>query len=197
MNQFGEFLNQHIAVTVMMMASFIAEIITIATALLKIKKDTKLSELLSCIIIALLLLCATSIGYLAMQYNIQQTQERDDVTASPETEAPSTASPVTDVPPTAPPETAPPTAKPFYGVWWGAYYTEAEAQNLAESVREKGFDPKVFVTTDWSNLNSDEYYVVAVGVYSSEDEADEALLDIEKSCPGAYVKYSGNWQGQN
>ena len=44
---------------------------------------------------------------------------------------------------------------PFYGIWCGAAKTEAEAQKQAKKIRENGFDAQVFVTTDWSNLNTE------------------------------------------
>ena len=46
---------------------------------------------------------------------------------------------------------------PFYGIWCGAAKTEAEAQKQAKKIREDGFDAQVFVTTDWSNLNTEKW----------------------------------------
>lgn len=85
----------------------------------------------------------------------------------------------------------------FYGIWCSAAKTESVAQERAEIVSRSGFETQVFVTTDWSNLNSVKWYVIAAGVYSSEEEATVALPSIQTVCPDAYIKYSGNWQGQD
>ena len=47
-------------------------------------------------------------------------------------------------------------ADSFYGIWCGASKTEAEAQKQVNAVKESGFDARMFVTTDWSNLNSEK-----------------------------------------
>ena len=53
----------------------------------------------------------------------------------------------------------------------------------------KGF---VFTTTDWSNLNSEKWYVVTAGQYGTEKEANNKLDAVQKYYPDAYVKYSGD-----
>lgn len=84
---------------------------------------------------------------------------------------------------------------PFYGIWCGAAKTEAEAQKQAKKIRENGFDAQVFVTTDWSNLNTEKWYVITAGTYGTEEAASAVLPDVQRVCSNAYIKYSGNWQG--
>lgn len=84
---------------------------------------------------------------------------------------------------------------PFYGIWCGAAKTEAEAQKQVKKIRENGFDAQVFVTTDWSNLNTEKWYVITAGTYGTEKAASAVLPDVQRVCSDAYIKYSGNWQG--
>ena len=84
---------------------------------------------------------------------------------------------------------------PFYGIWCGAAKTEAEAQKQVKKIRENGFDAQVFVTTDWSNLNTEKWYVITAGTYGTGKAASAVLPDVQRVCSNAYIKYSGNWQG--
>ena len=84
---------------------------------------------------------------------------------------------------------------PFYGIWCGAAKTEAEAQKQAKKIRENGFDAQVFVTTDWSNLNTEKWYVITAGIYGTKEAASAVLQDVQRVCSDAYIKYTGNWQG--
>ena len=84
---------------------------------------------------------------------------------------------------------------PFYGIWCGAAKTEAEAQKQAKKIRENGFDAQVFVTTDWSNLNTEKWYVITAGIYGTKEAASAVLQDVQRVYSDAYTKYSGNWQG--
>lgn len=86
---------------------------------------------------------------------------------------------------------------PFYGIWCEAYKNESNAQAATKKYINKGIDARVFVTTDWSNLNSQKWYIVSAGIYSSKKEAKAALNEIQRQYPDAYVKYSGSWQGAN
>ena len=83
----------------------------------------------------------------------------------------------------------------FYGIWCNASKSFSEAQKAADNFSQKGFDAQVFVTSDWSNLNSEKWYVVTTGVYFSKEEAKAALSGVQAVYPDAYIKYSGNWQG--
>lgn len=81
---------------------------------------------------------------------------------------------------------------PFYGIWIGADKDEYEANQTADKAIAKGINAKVFLTTDWSNLNTKKYYVITAGVYETKEEA-KSQLDriIELGYEQAYVKYSG------
>ena len=59
----------------------------------------------------------------------------------------------------------------------------------------KDLSAEVFLTTDWSNLNTESYYVVTAGTYGTEGEANANLAAVQSFCSDAYVKYSGNYQG--
>lgn len=89
------------------------------------------------------------------------------------------------------------TPTPFYGIWCEAYKNESNAQAATKKYINKSIDARVFITTDWSNLNSQKWYIVSAGVYSSKEEANAALPAIQRRYPDAYVKYSGSWQGAN
>ena len=82
---------------------------------------------------------------------------------------------------------------PFWGIWVGASTDPGEAEAIASAVRDQGFEADVVLTTDWSNLNSEPWYVVTAGRHDSEDQAN-ALLGAVQSAgwPDAYVKYSGD-----
>lgn len=83
----------------------------------------------------------------------------------------------------------------FYGIWCYGSRGWEDAENYAETMRQNGYDAQVFLTTDWSNLNTDPYWVVTAGQYASEEAAYQALPSVQNWCADAYVKYSGNWQG--
>lgn len=83
----------------------------------------------------------------------------------------------------------------FYGIWYGATKSESEAKNMALGMTDKGFDGRVFVTTDWSNLNSEKWYTITAGVYPSKEAAEAALPNVQAIYSSAYVKYSGDYIG--
>ena len=84
---------------------------------------------------------------------------------------------------------------PFWGVWAIALHDQAKAQRCAdEYTSETGIQATVFLTTDWSNLNSDPWYVVSIGTYPSREAAEQALPGIQAmGHEDAYVKYSGDY----
>ena len=85
---------------------------------------------------------------------------------------------------------------PFWGVWVGAFKTEGEAQAYANEWAAKGFSAEVYLTTDWSNLNSEPWYVITVGSFATEGEAYAVVGSAQSSGqPDAYVKYSGDYIG--
>ena len=82
---------------------------------------------------------------------------------------------------------------PFYGIWVSASKSHDDAQRVSDEVTSNGFNGYVEITTDWSNLNSEEWYVVTAGKYASESEAKNELSNVKKVYPDAYVKYSGDY----
>ncbi|MBR1630176.1 MAG: hypothetical protein IJ679_13085 [Lachnospiraceae bacterium] len=85
--------------------------------------------------------------------------------------------------------------QPFYGIWVIGTKDYTEANNKAQEVRNNGFDGQVYVTTDWSNLNSERWFVVTAGSYPNEESAKEKLPNVQALYKDAYVKYSGSWKG--
>jgi hypothetical protein len=92
-------------------------------------------------------------------------------------------------------QVSPNSYSPFYGIWCNAAKDYASAQKAADKLINKGFDAEVFVTTDWSNLNSERWYVVSAGRFSTKESANAMLSSVKSVYSGAYVKYSGEWQG--
>ena len=86
---------------------------------------------------------------------------------------------------------------PFYGVWCDASKTYSDVQAAADNLSVQGFLAKVYVTTDWSNLNTEFWYVMTAGTYTTEEAAEAALVHVRNYYPDAYVKYSGSYQGQS
>ena len=84
---------------------------------------------------------------------------------------------------------------PFYGVWCAASKDYAEAQRYASELTRQGYDGQVFLSTDWSNLNRQPWYVVTAGVYSGRESAEDVLPEVQRLYSDAYVKYTGSWQG--
>lgn len=75
---------------------------------------------------------------------------------------------------------------------------ENDAIRFADTLSSSGITATVFVSTDWSNLNQEKFYVVSAGAYSTEDEANEALKTVQNlGYSSAYVKYSGDFLGSN
>lgn len=84
---------------------------------------------------------------------------------------------------------------PFYAICCSASKDLATAEKSAANMRSQGFNASVVVTTDWSNLNSEKWYVVTAGRFKTKDDANSVLKQVQKSYKDAYVKYSGNYQG--
>ena len=85
---------------------------------------------------------------------------------------------------------------PFYGIWCYASKTSEDAESIKSSLVSSGLDAKVFVSSDWSNLNAEKYYVVTAGTYATEDEANANLSKVQSAgYSDAYVKYSGDYIG--
>lgn len=91
-----------------------------------------------------------------------------------------------------PPAGAVPT-QAFWGIWAHASKDKAEMESAAERIRnDYGLNAFVVLTTDWSNLNSEPWYCVSLGSYSSQDAANAALPQAQAAYADAYVKYSGS-----
>ena len=80
----------------------------------------------------------------------------------------------------------------FYGVWCYGSKSESEANNFASKLLNQGFDAQVFVTTDWTNLNPEKYYVVTAGICSTKEQAEQLLSSVkDNGYSDAYIKYTG------
>ena len=86
---------------------------------------------------------------------------------------------------------------PFYGVWCSASKDPADMQAVADDLIRNGYDARVLVTTDWTNLNTEMWYVVTAGLYASEAEASAALSGVRTLYSDAYIKYSGSFKGSS
>ena len=84
---------------------------------------------------------------------------------------------------------------PFYGIWCGASKDYEDALRFADGMKEKGLPAQIVLTTDWSNLNTEPWFVITAGMYAEETEAKEALKTVKNSYPDAYIKYSGTFIG--
>ena len=85
---------------------------------------------------------------------------------------------------------------PFYGIWCGASKSYDDLQSEANALTGQGLSAQIFVTTDWSNLNPEFWYVLSAGTYASEEAAYSSLPLVQAVCPDAYVKYSGEYIGK-
>ena len=85
---------------------------------------------------------------------------------------------------------------PFYGIWCGASKDRESAESIASSMRDEGLPAEIFITTDWSNLNTEKWYVISAGVYETKQEAENMLSRAKDYNSGAYIKYSGEWIGE-
>lgn len=86
---------------------------------------------------------------------------------------------------------------PFYGIWCSASKDKSDVQAVADKLLQYGFPAQVLVTTDWDNLNTEFWYVVTSGLYTSEDIANVDLPRVQALYPDAYIKYSGNYKGSS
>ena len=85
--------------------------------------------------------------------------------------------------------------EPFYAILCMASKDPADAEKSVEYLNENGFNAHMLLTTDWSNLNSEPWYVVTAGYYNTEDAAQNDLSSVRKLYSDAYIKYTGDWQG--
>ncbi len=83
--------------------------------------------------------------------------------------------------------------EPFYGIWCCAVKEEDEAVKVAQDLDEKGFDGSVIISSAWTDLNQDKWYVVTAGIYDSELQAQNDLPNVQNAgYKDAYIKYTGD-----
>ena len=150
---------------------------------------------------AALLLCFSGCTF---NININNSGSSDESSQTP-SEAPSvssavTASTVTVSEPIVSQQTpqdnlpARRSTDPFYGIWVGASKELNDCEAIVSELNGKGYSATVHDTVSWSNLNSEHWYVVTAGEYSTEDAANAALENVKSAgYPDAYVKYTGSW----
>lgn len=84
--------------------------------------------------------------------------------------------------------------QPFYGIWTEASKDLSIAEEYKAKYKAKNLDCSIFLTSEWSNLNQENWYALCVGVYSSKKEAEKHLSEVQKEYSEAYVKYSGDFR---
>lgn len=86
--------------------------------------------------------------------------------------------------------------QPFWGAWAFASQDLSEAEAFFEQLGAEGYDAHILRSSDWENLNTETWYVVTAGMYSSESEAQEAVDALNSSglSTNAYVKYTGAYK---
>ena len=52
---------------------------------------------------------------------------------------------------------------------------------------------EIFISSDWSNLNSERWYVITAGKYDTREEAEQALPGVQNYYENAFIKYTGEW----
>lgn len=85
--------------------------------------------------------------------------------------------------------------KAFYGIWCNASKSLDAAYDYATNLDNEGWDCYIFLSSEWSNLNQENWYVVSIGIYSSKEDALQHLEDVRNIRSDAYIKYSGEYQG--
>ena len=81
---------------------------------------------------------------------------------------------------------------PYWGVWVGAFAERENAEARAAEVRSLGLDARVEVSSDWTGLNQETYYVVSAGSYDTREAAEAVLPQMQQHYPDAYVKHTGD-----
>ena len=82
----------------------------------------------------------------------------------------------------------------FYGIWTYASKELNLAQVFADEFDVDGYNGIVFLTSEWENLNQDDWYAVSIGIYYSKEDAESILAIVKKKYSDAYIKYSGNYK---
>ena len=124
---------------------------------------------------------------------VEEVAAEDEPAAEPEpAPEPDPASEATTSPEPAAATEAAAQDEAFWGVWIGAFSERQNAQERADLASGLGFsDVRIEFSGDWAELNQAGYYVVSVGTYSSQTQAEGALSSAQRHFSDAYVKYSG------
>ena len=86
--------------------------------------------------------------------------------------------------------------QPFYGVWCYASKEMHEAQSKADELSSIGLDGRVYISSEWSNLNQERWYCISAGASSTKADAEIVLEAVRKAgYSDAYIKYSGEYAG--
>lgn len=83
--------------------------------------------------------------------------------------------------------------KAFYGIWAQASQDLSKAKKYKADLEAKGWKCSIFLTSEWENLNKEDWYAISVGIYSSKAETENNLKNIQADYADAYVKYSGDY----
>ena len=83
----------------------------------------------------------------------------------------------------------------FYGIWCSAFKDLNDAEKAASKMEADGLEARIFITTEWSDLNSEKWYVLSAGIYDSQADAEDELPYVQQFYPKAYIKYSGDYIG--
>lgn len=80
----------------------------------------------------------------------------------------------------------------FYGIWTGKTTSLEAAQNETNALRAFGYDAKIYLTTEWTNLDPIPAYMISTGEYGSEEEAQASLESVKATGRNeAYIQYTG------
>ena len=86
--------------------------------------------------------------------------------------------------------------QPFYGIWYYASKDRLEAQKKADELTKHGFNARVYISDEWSNLNQERWYSVSAGTCSTKAEAEVVLQRAQEAgFSKVYIKYSGEYIG--
>ena len=84
----------------------------------------------------------------------------------------------------------------FYGIWCAASKNEDDLRQMSDKLSAiAGVEPYIVLSTDWSDLNSEPWYCLSAGRYSTQSEAEAMLTAVQQVIGSAYVKYTGEFIG--
>lgn len=83
--------------------------------------------------------------------------------------------------------------KPFWGVWTTAGKKRSTMEEALSEVDPRyRSDALVLVSNEWENLNQEPWYVLSLGAFTAEDDAQARLEEVKSEYPDAYVKHTGS-----